>query len=54
MNIFELGRLYIDSIPEGNENLDYDAIVPMITLQNGEVLSIRYRGYRGLMARRQL
>lgn len=51
MNIFELGRLYIDSIPEGNENLDYDAIVPMITLQNGEVLSIRYRGYKGLMAR---
>lgn len=51
MNIFDLGRIYIDAIPEGNENLEYDTLIPMITLQNGEEIAIRYRGYQGLMAK---
>ena len=51
MNIYDLARVYIDAIPEGDTDLNYDDIVNMITLQTGKELTIRYRGYQGLMAR---
>lgn len=36
MNIFDLGKMYIDAILECNQNLEYDAIVNMIALLTDE------------------
>lgn len=54
MNIFDLGEIYIDAIPEGNKDLQKEHEINMVTLKNGEIQYIRYRGYSGKMAKKDL
>lgn len=52
MNLFNLTRIYIDSIPDGDTNLPNYTYIPLVIFapKAPENMGVYYRGYNGLMA----